>query len=223
MSSARTVMVSVAAGLTGRDGASPRRSRIARQHRRAQLVQTQLLSLGLLSLGLLSLGLPSHRSCSRLASPGTAVPLAQPCNTPPTVCRVTQEGGNTIFSLSAIKVVPRKRQMLFFGYKLRGAAAWPKLVVPSIEKAQTCRPGQRQSGPPTARGALPLAHGSPLDPRAELGLLVPRVAALEHLRCAATTLVPPPLTIQAAGPRTQWTAASASTRAARSVAAPRWC
>ena len=135
MSSARTVMVSVAAGLTGRDGASPRRSRIARQHRRAQLVQTQLLSLGLLSLGLLSLGLPSHRSCSRLASPGTAVPLAQPCNTPPTVCRVTQEGGNTIFSLSAIKVVPRERRMLFFGYKLRGAAAWPKLVVPSIEKA----------------------------------------------------------------------------------------
>ena len=41
----------------------------------------------LLSLGLLSLGLPSHRSRSRLASPGTAVPLAQPCNTPPTVSR----------------------------------------------------------------------------------------------------------------------------------------
>ena len=95
----------------------------------------------LLSLGLLSLGLPSHRSCSRLASPGTAISLAQPCNTPSTVYRVTQEGGNTIFSLSAIKVVPRKRRMLFFGYKLRGAAAWPKLVVPSIVKAQTGRPG----------------------------------------------------------------------------------
>ena len=114
-----------------------------------------LLLLGLLSLGLLSLGLPSHRSCSRLASPGTAVPLAQPCNTPPTVCRVTQEGGNTIFSLSAIKVVPRERRMLFFGYKLRGAAARSKLVVPSIDKAQTCRPGQRRSGPPTAGSALP--------------------------------------------------------------------
>ena len=58
-----------------------------------------------------------------------------------TTHRVTQEGGNTIFSLSAIKVVPRKRRMLFFGYKLRGTAAWPKLVVPSIVKAQSCRPG----------------------------------------------------------------------------------
>ena len=33
------------------------------------------------------------------------------------------EGGHTIFSLSAIKVVPRKRRMLFFGYKLRDGNA----------------------------------------------------------------------------------------------------
>ena len=37
-----------------------------------------------------------------------------------TYCQAAEEGGHTIFSLSAIKVVPRKRRMLFFGYKLRG-------------------------------------------------------------------------------------------------------
>ena len=42
---------------------------------------------------------------------------ATPCSVP----RTTQEGGHTIFSLSAIKVVPRKRRMLFFGYKLNGS------------------------------------------------------------------------------------------------------
>ena len=74
-------MASVAAGLTGRGGASPRRSHIARRHRRAQLVQTELLAWPPLAW-LLRLGLPSDRSCSCLTSPGAAVcRLAQPCNT----------------------------------------------------------------------------------------------------------------------------------------------
>ena len=32
-------------------------------------------------------------------------------------CSVATKGGYTIFSKTGLKVVPRKRQMLFFGYK----------------------------------------------------------------------------------------------------------
>jgi len=36
-----------------------------------------------------------------------------------TYCAVADKGGYTTFDRSGIKVVPRARQMLFFGYKLR--------------------------------------------------------------------------------------------------------
>ena len=43
-----------------------------------------------------------------------------------------------------------------------------------------------------ARGALPLAHSAPLGSRAELGLCVPRRAALEPLWAAAKGAVSAP-------------------------------
>ena len=36
-----------------------------------------------------------------------------------TYCEVAERGGFTLFTRSGIKMVPRPRQMLFFGYKLR--------------------------------------------------------------------------------------------------------
>ena len=36
-----------------------------------------------------------------------------------TYCEVAEEGGFTAFTRSGLKVQPRRRQMLFFGYKLR--------------------------------------------------------------------------------------------------------
>ena len=75
---------------------------------------------------------------------------ATPCSVP----RTTQEGGHTIFSLSAIKVVPRKRRMIFFGYKLRGAAARPKRVVPSLVTALPSRAGERAARCSAARPRL---------------------------------------------------------------------
>ena len=36
-----------------------------------------------------------------------------------TYCKVAQKGGYTLFTRSGLKVVPRERDMLFFGYKLR--------------------------------------------------------------------------------------------------------
>lgn len=39
-----------------------------------------------------------------------------------TYCAVADKGGYTMFTRSAIKVVPKARQMLFFGYKINGRA-----------------------------------------------------------------------------------------------------
>ena len=48
-----------------------------------------------------------------------------------------QEGGYTLFSLSAIKVVPRKRRMLFFGYKLPGTTAYSNMLSSSSHQRQS--------------------------------------------------------------------------------------
>ena len=95
--------------------------------------------------------LHSRLASSRLASPRTAAALGWPPLGPQflSLSHATHHppchAGGRQHDLLAQRdqgVVPRKRhRMLFFGYKLRGTAAWPKLVVPSIVKAQSCRPG----------------------------------------------------------------------------------
>ena len=170
-------MVSVAAGLIGRDGASPRHSRTVRRHRRAQLVQTQLLSLA-----------SSRLASSRLASPRTAAALGWP------------PLGPQFLSLSHATHHPPchagGRQHDLLAQRDQGGATQAADALLRLQTARHCsmakarRPQHRQSSklPPwvaaervTHGSRCPLAHGSTLDPRAELGPLVPRVAALKHL------------------------------------------
>lgn len=61
-----------------------------------------------------------------------------------TYCQTAEEGGYTLFTRAGLKVVPRRRSMLFFGYKINPASPGG---LPSMDAGLT-----EHSGCPLRRG-----------------------------------------------------------------------